>query len=314
MWVKTRARATELFSKHPAAALACLTWQVFFNARRKVSRFCAAESQKKNPQRRHCFFSNDSYKRHAGTRTEPSLTTNIVIMKTLTSVSAIVLILVSATVTQAAIIANWTFEVNTPADLNNSTAGPAVSADVGSGTFSGLHASAASDWSTPLGNGSANSYSVNTWTSGDYFQIHISTIGLSGISLSWDQAGSSTGPRDFILQYSTDGSSFTSFGSTYAVGGDVNTWSSTVHRTGFDHSADLSSITALDNAPDVYFRLMNNSTVSVGAGTVAATGTGRIDDFTVTAVPEPTAWAEIIFGALFFGTQAVRKLCFRTRA
>jgi hypothetical protein len=56
---------------------------------------------------------------------------------------------------QATTIAQWTFETVTPADLNNSTTQSTV-ADIGVATGTGLHASSATDWSTPAGNGSTN--------------------------------------------------------------------------------------------------------------------------------------------------------------
>ncbi len=36
----------------------------------------------------------------------------------------------------------------------------------------------------------------------------MSTLGESSITLSWDQTSSNTGPKDFVLQYSTDGTTF----------------------------------------------------------------------------------------------------------
>lgn len=42
---------------------------------------------------------------------------------------------------------------------------------------------------------------------------------------------------------------------------------------------------------------------SAGADAIMA-----VDDFTITAVPEPTTWAGLIFGAIFCGTQVVRRL------
>ncbi len=83
------------------------------------------------------------------------------------------------------VIAQWSYEVNTPGDLTDSAAGPTVFAEAGAqaGTASmqGVHVSALSDWTTPVGNGSANSYSVTNWAVGDYSQFAISTTGLFNI-------------------------------------------------------------------------------------------------------------------------------------
>ncbi len=51
----------------------------------------------------------------------------------------------------------------------------------------------------------------------------------------------------------------------------------------FNLRCDLSSITAINNQPTVYFRLVNNSTTSATGGAPLATGgTARVDNFTVT--------------------------------
>jgi len=195
----------------------------------------------------------------------------------------------------ADVLAQWTFEVNTPPDATDLAAISGILADVGTGTGSALHASAATDWTTPAGNGSTNSLSGNTWGIGDYFQFSLSTLNYTGVGLTFDQVSSSTGPRDFYLAYSTDGSSFAQFGSGYVVlvNATPNNWSSGTAIGTTSYSFDLSSITALDNAPTVYFRLVDASTVSAGGATVATGGTSRVDNFTITAtaVPEPGAFA-----------------------
>ena len=56
---------------------------------------------------------------------------------------------------------------------------------------------------------------MNTWAVGDYFQMTTGTVGYEDIMIEWDQTGSGTGPRDFIVQYGTGGA-ITDF-STYAV-------------------------------------------------------------------------------------------------
>jgi hypothetical protein len=198
--------------------------------------------------------------------------------------------------TAGTILAEWTFEGNAPADLSNSTIGPSVSPpNTGTGTLNGVHASAATDWSTPAGNGSAESYSVNTWAIGDYFQFSTSSIGSDRVKLSFDATGSGTGPTDFKVQYSLNGSTFTDTGSTYKVllnGGPAPSWSSMGTRAPeYTSSFDFSSIPALGNAASIYFRLVNTTTASIGGGTVAAGGTSRIDNVQVVGVPEPASLA-----------------------
>lgn len=185
----------------------------------------------------------------------------------------------------AAIVAQWTFETSLP-----TTAGP-FAPEVGSGTALGSHAGAATVYSNPVGNGSAESFSSNTWAVGDYYQFSTSLTGLGGVTLSWDQTSSSTGPRDFRLAYSTDGTTFTDFAS-YSVltNGTPNpAWSSSTPHPEFSFAYDLGTITTLDNATIAYFRLLDSSTVSASGGVVAATGTDRVDNFTISAESMPPA-------------------------
>ena len=91
-----------------------------------------------------------------------------------------------AGVAHADTLADWTFESSIPA-----TSGP-FAAEIGTGAASGHHAST-STYSSPAGNGSAHSFSSNTWAAGDYYQFSTSTLGDSAISLSFDQTSSSTG-------------------------------------------------------------------------------------------------------------------------
>ena len=213
------------------------------------------------------------------------------------------LVVCTAISTRADILAQWTFELSPPADLTDSTTISGIAADLGSGTASGVHAGTLSDWSTPAGNGSPNSLSVNTWAVGDYFQFQVSTIGFTGIGVSYDQTSSSTGPRDFNFTYSTDGSTFTTF-SSYTVlqnGGAPNSaWNGTTSSSAYSYSFDLSSVTAIDNQATVFFRLVNSSTINVtGTNVVAAGGTDRVDNFSVFSpvpVPEPSTMVLGVLG------------------
>ena len=132
---------------------------------------------------------------------------------------------------------------------------------------------------------------------GDYYQFQVSTLGAPNVALSWDQTSSNTGPRDFLLEYSTNGTSFSTFGSQFSVLANNTpnpTWNPTTNLPIFNFTIDLSSITAINNQPIVYFRLVDNSTNSANGGTVATAGTARIDNFTVsignTALTNFTYW------------------------
>lgn len=214
------------------------------------------------------------------------------------------ILLASASVTQIAsadTLAKWTFEANTPADLNNSTTISSLLADEGTGTASGVHANAATDWTTPVGNGSANSLSANEWTVGDYFQFSVSTLGFDSLSVGWGQTSSSTGPGQFKFAYQVNGGGFTDY-IAYTVlpnqagAPGLGSWGSGTEILGYNFSLDLSAVTLLQNATSVDFRLILASTAdSTPPGTIASGGTSRVDNFTVTAmpiaVPEPSAMA-----------------------
>ncbi|HUI28846.1 MAG TPA: hypothetical protein VLX91_01425 [Candidatus Acidoferrales bacterium] len=181
-------------------------------------------------------------------------------------------------------LASWSFE---SAGISGSGTAPAITNQTADGgvsrigsSFTGQHA-ALSTWSSPSGNGSAHSFSVNNWSVGDYYQFAFSTNGYGSIQIMWDQTASSTGPRDFKVQYSTNGSSFidpTGTNSTYLLTGD--TWSSSSRKTASTRTLDLSTVTGLNDKSTIYIRLADDSTASINGGTVASSGTNRVDNFT----------------------------------
>ncbi|MEW5967884.1 MAG: PEP-CTERM sorting domain-containing protein [Pseudomonadota bacterium] len=202
-------------------------------------------------------------------------------------------------------LAQWTFETSAP-----TTAGT-FAPEVGSGSALGFHASSSVVYSNPVGNGSGESFSSNYWSVGDYYQFQTSTVGYEDIVVSWDQASSNTGPRDFMLSYSTDGFSFANFAaySVLANAAPNPTWTSSTSHPVYGLSFDLSSIAALDNQASVYFRLVDVSTVSANGGTVATAGTNRVDNFTVMAAPVPEAetYAMMLAGLGLVGFMARRR-------
>jgi hypothetical protein len=190
-----------------------------------------------------------------------------------------------ASLTKASVIADWTYQT---ASISGSSAtfGP-ISPEVGSGSATGIHASSSTTWTgtsgSVSGNGSTKSFNVNTWAIGDYFQFQASSAGYQNIIVSWDQASSTTGSTGFKLQYSTDGSIFTDF-TGYTVNTDSGSWTSSSTITADHYSYDLSSITTLNNAAAIYFRLTDTNSPSSNSGT------DRNDNFTISgtaAVPEP---------------------------
>jgi len=223
-------------------------------------------------------------------------------MKKLFALAA--LLAISSAPAFAGAITEWTFESTSASIAGTSNHIDNIAADVGTGVASGVHAGAGTVWSSPAGNFSSHSFSSTLWAVGDYYQFQTSTRGLSGIAVVWDQTGSSTGPRDFQLSYSLDGSTFTPVGSGYTVlqnGLAPNpSWGASTGSGAYTLGYDLSGITAVDNAASVYFRLTDTDTTSTSGGTVGTGGTDRIDNFTVQTapVPEPTSIALGIAGGL----------------
>jgi len=201
---------------------------------------------------------------------------------------------------RADILADWTFEGTAITETTSSDYiyGPADSGIHAAGSSGGGHHAATNTaWSDNVGNGSSHAVGATRWGTGDYFQFSLSTVGYNSLTIAFDQTGSNTGPRDFELQYSTNGTTFSDFDS-YSV---TNvTWTSTgAPKTASNHSFDLSSITSLNNLGTVYFRLTDLSATNITGGTVATTGTSRVDNFIVNgvAIPEPSMLGLMGLGA-----------------
>lgn len=209
----------------------------------------------------------------------------------------------AASAANGATIANWGFEAPvTPPDTSNVVAVGPYSPNEGTGSARGVHASAATDYSTPSGNGSAESLSSNTWAIGDYYEFEVSTVGFTDVMVSFDQTRSGTGPATFDFAYSTDGTTFTTILDNYTVlenatvaGPDPlarTSFTATGSRQSiYTISVDLSAIDALEGDPSVFFRLISQVTPAAG-------GTNRVDNFNVVAVPEPAALSLIGLGML----------------
>ncbi len=195
----------------------------------------------------------------------------------------------------ADVLADWTFETSIPA-----TAGP-FNPEVGSGSAIGSHASGSAVYSSPTGNGSAKAFSSNFWGVNDYYQFQTSTVGYTGVTVTYDQISSATGPGSFAFGYSTDGVNFT-YLSNYTVLANAapNVWSNSVHSAASAYSYDLTLATDLNGAASVYFRLTDTATTSANGGTVGTGGTDRVDNFTISAqpVPEPASIALSVIGGL----------------
>ena len=202
------------------------------------------------------------------------------------------------------IISQFSFEIVTPADASGTgTVGP-FNSDFGPGTLSAVHLNS-SNFTTPVGNGSANSFSANNWSSGDFFEFSLNTTGFSNLFLTFAMGRSGTGPDTFQLSYSTDGgANFSLAGSAFSVSSTA--FSAATYNATFVRTYDLSSITALNSNPSAIIRL-----VATVAGSSAA-GTARLDDFVLSSggpitVPEPGPIAWIAGAAVVGGIVQIRR-------
>jgi len=195
----------------------------------------------------------------------------------------------------AALVAGWSMPTAVAAAItgSNYTYGAADLGELTSGTsLSGYHFLPATTWSSPAGNGSAYSLSSNNWTTGDYYQVSLSTTGYADpITISFDQTRSSTGPATFAVLMSVDGgASFTTVLASYAVvqaglaGTGTTSWNSVTNQAGF--TTTITGLTAAAGQASLIFRIQSTVTPAPG-------GTNRVDNITVYsgAVPAPGAIA-----------------------
>jgi len=197
-----------------------------------------------------------------------------------------------AGVSAADVVAGWSFANAIPAGTTGSeyVYGAAdQGANAAGSSVRGFHLTAATAWSSPAGNGSQYSFSSNNWQQGDYYEARLSTLGFSGVSISFDQARSSTGPAAFILFMSVDGgSNWTTLLSYTALQNGLApnaSWSSAgTRQAAYTITA---AAAAADNQADVIFRM----TCDLTPGSTG--GTNRIDNVFIegTVIPAPGALA-----------------------
>jgi hypothetical protein len=208
------------------------------------------------------------------------------------------------------VLAEWTFETSgSSLTLSNSPTSPDADAEGGffagaTSVANGVHASAGTDWSSPAGNGSAESFSANDWSVGDYWQFTTSTTGFLGISISWHQTRSGTGPATFDLQWSTDGTTWTNLLDDYTVlensAANGGTWNATTLIPNYIF-APVAGPAALDNQAAIFFRL------ACDAAPGGAAGTNRVDNVIIAAaIPAPGALALLGVAGLVSGRRRRR--------
>jgi MYXO-CTERM domain-containing protein len=223
-------------------------------------------------------------------------------MKSLVSLTAGAIAVALVSAADGAMIAGWTITTAFPTGTGNVPTGNTYSvgaADQGEATagssLSSYHLLAAATYTSPAGNGSQYAFSSNNWSIGDYYEARVSTSNYANISVSWDQARSSTGPASFELIFSVDGGTSWTTVAAYTVlqsggGGAPGTWSSTTYN------ALYSSSQALAGAGDASLLIVRFRSTVAGA----STGSNRIDNVVISGdvVPAPGAVALLAVAGL----------------
>lgn len=172
--------------------------------------------------------------------------------------------------------AEWTFEPDPlPQEIRGREAGPFKPA-TGAGALSGSHKSEDSKWSSPAGNGSKSSLSADTWSSGDFFVLKVSTANRRNIVLSWDQTRSDYAPPTFALSYRLPGEPAKELVS-YEV--PVVRWSMSQPSENSSFVADLTGCKEISDREEIEFLIMPKSQSK------SPNGTTRIDNVRVWGVP-----------------------------
>lgn len=215
------------------------------------------------------------------------------------------LMLAGAQANAATILTQWNFN-SMPSDNNTSTG--TLVPNIGMGTASLVGGVTASFASGDASGGSSDPVTGNDsgWQTTNYaaatagnktrgVEFDVSTVGKTGVVVSFDQRHSNTAARHVQFQYSTNGTTFVDFGAPFAAtAGDA--WFN-------NRTVDLSSVAAVNNNPLFSFRMVaafapggSSYLPSNPSSNYGTTGTMRFDMVTVSAVPEPETYAMLLAG------------------
>lgn len=111
---------------------------------------------------------------------------------------------------------------------------------------------------------------------GDYYQLKLDSLKCGNVTLSYKMRGSGTGPRDFQIYYSTDGTN-------YELASNTIYKKTTSDSTFEDYQVTLPSLA--NNADTLYIRIQVASSVSIGGNTIGTGGTNYIQEIKVDGNP-----------------------------
>ncbi|MEY2794884.1 MAG: hypothetical protein RIR10_600 [Planctomycetota bacterium] len=218
--------------------------------------------------------------------------------QSLLNVGVIAVVATTASVANATMLAQWTFD-NSINPTNASSYGWGSELGPYYGVFTIDTGNSNSTFSTPAGNGSAYGLSADRWSQGSYAQIDVYGLPsyLNSFTVSWDQTRTTFGPADFRVDVSYDGgSNFTTLpNSDYtsiiagAIGSGTNAWSVNGGRQSeftrsVSFSGALTGIGTIPGTAPVKIRL-------VATGANLGNGAARFDNIVVSGVPAPGAIA-----------------------
>lgn len=180
------------------------------------------------------------------------------------------------------VLVNYDFAsavAGTPCTASPLTTAPGVTSTfttggTGGGTCTTPAGTAATAPPAFVANAANQSVSLTSFAAGstNFFQFQLSGVGsYQNYMLFFQSQRSGTGPVNLDVQYSTDGMTFTTFQTVNPGNGVFAAF-----------NIDLSAVTAIENQPTVYFRLL-------GSGGTGAAGTLRVDNFQVQATSSVSA-------------------------
>ncbi|WP_233566816.1 Ig-like domain-containing protein [Cohnella endophytica] len=111
-----------------------------------------------------------------------------------------------------------------------------------------------------------------------YWEATFDTTDYSYIEVSSKMYGSASGPRDFKLQYSLNGTTWFDVPNASIVVANA-TWT----NSGVLNNASLPA--SANNQSNVHVRWLNTSTASTGGGNFSSAGTNRLDDVVINGIP-----------------------------
>ncbi len=175
-------------------------------------------------------------------------------------------------------IVSWNFGPATNAGTLIATGGNPINAAKAISTT----ATGTLSYVSGFGGGGTASVSYTGWQSGVNTKAWVAEFNTTDyqdivLTSSYHQS-SNSGPRDFQLQYSLDGSNWVDI-----AGGalSINTGS-----TWFNLNGTMLPV-AINNRSSVYLRWVVTSTTSANNGAIATTGTNRIDEIVIMGTPIP---------------------------